>query len=129
MVERRGRQVVDRRGRLVARCEVDGEDIQKWLVQNGWALSAVRFSHDYDADEQAARDAKAGLWQGAFIAPWDWRFRNKKTAILGSIKPPENANAILLASASVAFDTSSLPKMSSFGAGGKSSRFWNSPMK
>jgi endonuclease YncB( thermonuclease family) len=96
----RSRQVVDRRGRLVARCDVDGEDIQKWLVQNGWALSAVRFSHDYDADEQAARDAKAGLWQGAFIAPWDWRFRNKKTAILGSIKPPENANAILLASAS-----------------------------
>src|SRR5216683_7993607 len=33
------RQVVDRRGRLVARCEVDGEDIQKWLVRNGWALS------------------------------------------------------------------------------------------
>src|SRR5882672_12249902 len=28
----RSRQVVDRRGRLVARCEVDGEDIQKWLV-------------------------------------------------------------------------------------------------
>src|SRR3981189_1257802 len=27
----RSRQVVDRRGRLVARCEVDGEDIQKWL--------------------------------------------------------------------------------------------------
>jgi len=33
-------------------------------------------------------------------APWDWRFRSKKTAILGSVKPPENANAILLASAS-----------------------------
>ena len=24
--------VADRRGRIVARCEVDGEDIQKWLV-------------------------------------------------------------------------------------------------
>ena len=90
----------DRRGRLVARCEVDGEDIQKWMVANGWALSEVRVSHDYDADEKAAREAKAGLWQGAFIAPWDWRFRSKKTAILGSVKPPENAHAILLASAS-----------------------------
>jgi len=90
----------DRRGRTVARCEVDGEDIQKWLVKSGWALSYVRFSHDYDADEAAARDAKAGMWQGAFIAPWDWRVRNKKTAILGAAKPPENANAILLASAS-----------------------------
>src|SRR6202035_3237771 len=90
----------DRRGRQVARCEVDGEDIQKWLVKNGWALSYVRFSHDYDDDEKAAREAKAGMWRGAFIAPWDWRIRNKKTAILGAAKPPENALAILLASAS-----------------------------
>jgi endonuclease YncB( thermonuclease family) len=90
----------DRRGRLVARCEVDGEDIQKWLVRNGWALSYARFSHDYDDDEKEAREAKAGMWQGAFIAPWDWRVRNKKTAVLGATKPPENANTILLASAS-----------------------------
>jgi hypothetical protein len=69
-------------------------------VKNGWALSYVRFSHDYDADEKAAREAKAGMWQGAFIAPWDWRVRNKKTVILGFAKPPENAHAILLASAS-----------------------------
>src|SRR6266851_2930011 len=48
----------------------------------------------------AAREAKAGMWQGAFIAPWDWRARNKKTAILGAAKPVENANTILLASAS-----------------------------
>jgi endonuclease YncB( thermonuclease family) len=90
----------DRRGRQIARCEVDGEDIQKWMVKNGWALAYVRFSHDYDADEKAARDAKAGMWHGAFIAPWDWRVRNKKTTILGSAKAPENASTILLASAS-----------------------------
>ncbi len=47
-----------------------------------------------------AREAKAGMWQGAFIAPWDWRARNKKTAILGAAKPVENANTTLLASAS-----------------------------
>ena len=91
---------IDRRGRSIARCEIDGEDIQKWLVVNGWALSYVRFSHDYDDDEKTAREAKAGMWQGAFIAPWDWRIRNKKTGILGAAKPPENANAVLLASAS-----------------------------
>jgi endonuclease YncB( thermonuclease family) len=94
------RQPADRRGRVAARCEVDGEDIQKWMVKNGWALSYVRFSHDYDDDEKAAREAKAGMWQGAFIAPWDWRVRNKKTAILGAAKPPANAHAILQASAS-----------------------------
>jgi endonuclease YncB( thermonuclease family) len=90
----------DRRGRSIARCEVEGEDIQKWMVRNGWALSYPRVSHDYDADEAAAREAKAGMWQGAFIAPWDWRVRNKKTAILGATKPPANAHAVLLASAS-----------------------------
>ena len=93
-------RTIDRRGRTVARCQVDGEDIQKWLVANGWALAFVRITKDYEADEQAAREAKAGMWQGAFIAPWDWRVRNKKTHVLGAVKPPDNANAILLASAS-----------------------------
>jgi endonuclease YncB( thermonuclease family) len=90
----------ERHGRQVAHCEVDGEDIQKWMVKNGWALAHTRVSHDYEADEKAAREAKAGMWQGAFIAPWEWRVRNKKTAILGAVKPPETAHAILLASAS-----------------------------
>src|SRR5262245_4948365 len=94
------RAVADRRGRTVARCQADGEDIQKWLVSNGWALALVRISKDYEHDEKMAREAKAGMWQGAFIAPWDWRVRNKKTAVLGAVKPPDNANAILLASAS-----------------------------
>mgnify|MGYP003693988913 CR=1 FL=1 len=73
--------------------------------RNGWCRTAgrwrsTRISRDYEADEKAAREAKAGMWQGAFIAPWDWRVRNKKTAILGAVKPPENASTILLASAS-----------------------------
>ena len=43
------RAVTDRRGRTVARCEADGEDIQKWLVSNGWALALTRVSRDYEA--------------------------------------------------------------------------------
>jgi endonuclease YncB( thermonuclease family) len=89
----------DHHGRAVARCEVNGEDVQKWLVHSGWALAYTRISHDYVADEKAAREAKVGMWQGAFIPPWDWRVR-KKTTILGSIKPPPNAHAVLMASAS-----------------------------
>jgi endonuclease YncB( thermonuclease family) len=93
-------RTTDRRGRTVARCEVEGEDIQKWMVGSGWALAYTRVSKDYEADEKAAREAKAGMWQGAFIAPWDWRERNKKTTILGAVKVPPNAHAILMASAS-----------------------------
>jgi endonuclease YncB( thermonuclease family) len=93
-------RAIDRRGRTVARCQVDGQDIQKWLVTNGWALAFVRITKDYEADEKIAREAKAGMWQGAFIAPWDWRIRNKKTHVLGSVKPKDPALSILLASAS-----------------------------
>ena len=43
-----------------------------------------------------AREARAGLWSGAFIAPWDWRHRNKATIILGAASVPVNAQTILL---------------------------------
>jgi endonuclease YncB( thermonuclease family) len=90
----------DRSGRSLGKCEVGGEDIQQWMVKNGWALAYTRQSRAYEPDEQGARAAKAGLWGGAFIAPWDWRVRNKKTTVMGATKPPDSANAILLASAS-----------------------------
>lgn len=90
----------DRFGRVVAKCLVDGEDIQAWMVRSGWALAFVQFSKAYENEEKDARASMAGLWAGAFIAPWDWRVRNKKTAVLGTVKPPDSARAILLASAS-----------------------------
>jgi endonuclease YncB( thermonuclease family) len=92
----------DRYGRALATCDVDGENIQRWLVQNGWALSFVRYSHRYDADQEKAREIKAGLWAGAFIAPWDWRHRSKETLIRGAISVPVNSQSILLAPASAA---------------------------
>jgi endonuclease YncB( thermonuclease family) len=86
----------DRYRRSLATCEVDGEDIQRWMVRNGWALSFVRYSHAYDADETIARDAQAGIWAGAFIAPWDWRHRSVNTVILGATSVPVDAQEILL---------------------------------
>src|SRR5262245_11704772 len=61
---------IDRYSRALAACEVEGADINRWLVREGWAMSFVRYSHIYDADERAARQAQVGLWSGAFIAPW-----------------------------------------------------------
>ena len=49
----------DRYGRSLATCEVAGEDIDRWMVREGWALSFVRYSHAYDADEKAGREVKA----------------------------------------------------------------------
>ncbi|QUS37879.1 thermonuclease family protein [Tardiphaga alba] len=93
-------QRTDRFGRSVAKCEADGEDIAQWLVKTGWALAYVRFSRVYEPEDQAARAAKVGLWSGAFIAPWEWRVRNKKAGTLGAIKPTPETLPILFASAS-----------------------------
>ena len=92
----------DQYGRSLANCFIEGEDVSKWMVRSGWALSFVRYSHAYDADEAAAREAHAGLWSGAFIAPWDWRHRNKSTIILGAASVPVNAQTILLGAVSAA---------------------------
>jgi hypothetical protein len=60
----------------------------------------------------AAQSARSGLLAGAFIAPWDWRARNKQTVILGAAAVPANAQTVLLraASASAAPDASCTTK-------------------
>ena len=68
--------------------------------REGWALAFVRYSKTYVADEAAAREARRGIWSGAFIAPWDWRHRNPKTVVLGAVAVPITAQAELLAPAS-----------------------------
>jgi endonuclease YncB( thermonuclease family) len=92
----------DRYGRSLGKCFVEGEDISAWMVRSGWALSFVRYSHEYDMDEVAAREAKAGLWAGAFIAPWDWRHRNQATTVLGAVSVPVDAQKTLLGAVSEA---------------------------
>lgn len=86
----------DRFGRLIATCEVNGENINRWMVRNGWAMSFVRYSHVYDSDENEAHKEKVGLWSGAFIKPWDWRSRAKDTSIIGSDSVPVDAQKKLI---------------------------------
>ncbi|WP_247280539.1 MULTISPECIES: thermonuclease family protein [unclassified Bradyrhizobium] len=92
----------DRYGRSLATCFIEGEDVAGWMVRQGWALSFTKYSHSYDSNEMTAREARLGLWQGAFIAPWDWRHRNKKTEVLGAASVPVNAQSILLGAVSAA---------------------------
>ncbi|WP_240544023.1 thermonuclease family protein [Bradyrhizobium canariense] len=92
----------DRYGRSLGACFIEGEDVARWMVRQGWALSYVKYSHSYDTDQIVARDARSGVWQGTFIAPWDWRHRNKQTEILGAASVPVNAQSILLGAVSAA---------------------------
>jgi endonuclease YncB( thermonuclease family) len=68
-------------GRWLAACTVDG-DLGAWLVTEGLALAFVRYSIKYVADEAVARSARQGLWVGAFVAPWGWRWRTAGAVIL-----------------------------------------------
>jgi endonuclease YncB( thermonuclease family) len=82
--------------RTLATCYLAGEDLNGWLVQQGWALFYVKYSSAYRQVEDDARTNQRGLWQGAFIAPWDWRHRNNKTVILGAFSVPLDAQKTLL---------------------------------
>lgn len=68
-----GERDIDRYGRVVAVCQIEGTDINAALVSAGWALAYRRYSEDYVAEEEHARAQGAGLWAGEFDPPWDWR--------------------------------------------------------
>jgi hypothetical protein len=58
----------------VAVCYLDGEDLNGWLVRQGWALHyRLNSEGPYATDEAAARTAKRGIWAGKFVKPWEWR--------------------------------------------------------
>ena len=91
---------IDAYRRTLGICSVAGEDLNAWMVREGWALAYVNYSSVYVHAEEDARTHQRGLWSGAFIAPWDWRHRNKKTVILGALSVPINAQKILLSAVS-----------------------------
>ncbi len=82
--------------RTLAICTLSTEDLNGWMVQQGWALAYVKYSSSYRQAEEDARTNQRGLWQGAFIAPWDWRHKNNKTIILGALSVPIDAQKFLL---------------------------------
>jgi endonuclease YncB( thermonuclease family) len=42
------------------------------MVANGWAVAFRRYSLDYVADEDKARQSRLNIWSGRFDMPWDW---------------------------------------------------------
>ncbi|MFD0387688.1 thermonuclease family protein [Tistrella bauzanensis] len=63
----------DRYGRVVARCAVAGEDMNRRMVAEGLAVAYTAYGRDYAPDEAGARTARRGLWSGRFVMPWDHR--------------------------------------------------------
>ncbi len=71
-VEYKGNSV-DRYGRLIATCFIDGKTLNAMMVSGGWALAYRGYSKKYVPQENVARKARKGIWAMEFVPPWEWR--------------------------------------------------------
>ena len=78
----------DRYGRWVAVCSIEEQDINRHLVREGLALAYRKYSRAYLKDENEARKSRAGLWQGEFIKPWNWRQGKRLEAVNAEVSGP-----------------------------------------
>ena len=67
----------DRFGRALGRCWAGGEEINAWLVREGWAVAYTRYSWRYLPQQAMAWWEGRGLWQGSFDTPEHWRRVNR----------------------------------------------------
>lgn len=65
----------DRYLRIIAKCSANGVDVGDWMVSHGWAIAYRKYSSEYIATENDARDRKAGIWSGTFMNPDQWRHK------------------------------------------------------
>ena len=63
----------DRYGRMVALCWSGDDELNAWMVREGWAFAYRRYSLRYVGHEWAAKAAGRGIWRGEVVAPWEWR--------------------------------------------------------
>jgi endonuclease YncB( thermonuclease family) len=71
-------------GRVLAVCLVGGHELNKTMVERGMAWSFRRYSHKYDAIEDAAHAARLGVWRMETETPWDFRARRWAHATAGA---------------------------------------------
>jgi endonuclease YncB( thermonuclease family) len=65
----------DRYGRSIVTCSSAGiKDLGAAQVAKGMAVSNEHYEiRDYGDEEDAAREAKRGIWAGTFVRPSEWR--------------------------------------------------------
>lgn len=77
----------DRYSRYIATCYLDGENLNEWLVLNGYALAYSQYSKQYVEAEKQAQKEKKGIWSSEFQNPQDYRKAKRK-----KIAHPANAH-------------------------------------
>lgn len=71
-IECRG-QGVDQYGRVLAVCSGRYGEINRIMVEQGWAVAYREFSDAYVPEELRAKAARQGLWASSFVAPSEYR--------------------------------------------------------
>ena len=62
----------DKHDRLLGVCRIGEDELNEWLVAEGWAVALG----SYQAAEAKARSEGRGIWQGSFLRPSAWRAAN-----------------------------------------------------
>ncbi len=62
---------LDKYGRTVASCSVDGTDLAEWHLSNGLAIDWPQYSKGkFDAIQRKAEHEGRGMWAGSHVEPW-----------------------------------------------------------
>ena len=64
---------LDKYGRTLAVCFVDGKDVNAQMVRQGYAWAFVKYSQTYVKEEALARAEGLGIWQGEAQPAWEYR--------------------------------------------------------
>jgi micrococcal nuclease len=79
----------DQGGRMLARVELDGVDVNVRMVRDGFAWHFTRYSDDgaLATAEREARAARRGLWSAdAPVAPWEFRQAARTAPATGPVR-------------------------------------------
>lgn len=71
-VECRG-QGKDPYGRIVAVCSIGYDELNRTMVEQGWAVAYRQFSDNYVSAELQAKAQRLGIWSSEFVMPHDFR--------------------------------------------------------
>lgn len=85
----------DENGNMVGTCSLGQYDLGAAIVNAGWAVAYLKYTDIYYPYEENARAARAGLWQGRFYMPWDWRVMQAQKPKIKIIKPKVRKKSLL----------------------------------
>jgi len=71
----------DTYGRVLAVCSVRYDQLNKVMVEQGWATAFRKYTEAYVPEETRAKQARLGIWSSTFAQPEDFRAANQPTQL------------------------------------------------